>query len=593
MAGNRVDAIAEGVIGGDQERVTELVGQALAEGLDPQAILEGGLTAAMQVVGDEFARSELFIPEMLLAARAMQQGVDLLAPYLVDTPQDTKGTAVIGTVQGDLHDIGKNLVGLMLKGVGLKVVDLGTNVSPDAFAEAVRTHRPQIVGLSALLTTTMINMEVVIDALREAGIRDQVEVMVGGAPVTQAFAEEIGADVYADDAGAAAQIALDLIHERRSKVPRPEPRVELRAPGLAEPSGEKPVIHVEDLTPDLALPHKDRIFNAMHLQEGPVPWVEIVVDEVVMAKVLGQVPRDWMPESEAETKLGLSWEEKVDFAHRVGLSALGIFHWENLGSHQTGKFQVVARESMIKSRADLRKLQVPRLTASDLYPEVETALAAIGDTGIALFVEFAFCFDPAISDLGFENFCYQINDDPGFVVEIFKRYEEYIGNLIDIYSEMPEIDFIWVGDDVAFKSGPFLAPETLREYVFPVFERMAARIRKPWTFHSDGDLSQVLDDILALGPNALHPIEAKCNDIYQLKRDIGDRVCLNGNLDVDLIARGTRQQVVDETWRLLTHLSKGGSYMFSSGNAVSYFANVDNVLAVADTIRRFNADTYG
>ena len=235
---------------------------------------------------------------------------------------------------------------------------------------------------------------------------------------------------------------------------------------------------------------------------------------------------------------------------------------------------------------------MPRLTASDLYPEVEKALTAIGDTGIALFVEFAFCFDPAISDLGFENFCYQINDDPGFVVDIFKRYEEYIGNLIDIYSEMPEIDFIWVGDDVAFKSGPFLAPQTLREFVFPVFQRMAARIRKPWTFHSDGDLSQVLDDILALGPNALHPLEPKCNDIYQMKRDIGDRVCLNGNLDVDLIARGTRQQVIDETWRLLTHLNKGGGYMFSSGNAVSYFTNVDNVLAVADTIRRFNADRY-
>ena len=103
----------------------------------------------------------------------------------------------------------------------------------------------------------------------------------------------------------------------------------------------------------------------------------------------------------------------------------------------------------------------------------------------------------------------------------------------------------------------------------------------------------MLDDILALGPNALHPIEPKCNDIYQLKRDIGDRVCLNGNLDVDLIARGTWQQVVDETWRLLTRLNKGGGYMFSSGNAVSYFANVDNVLAVADTIRRFNADRYG
>lgn len=592
MPKDTIDEIAQSVVAGRQDQVEKLVVQAIDEGLGVQEVLDNGLIAAMKVVGDGFAKGSLFIPEMLLAARAMQQGVDLLAPYLVETPHEDKGIAILGTVQGDVHDIGKNLVGLMLKGVGLKVIDLGTNVSPEAFTEAVQTHQAQIVGMSALLTTTMVNMKDVVNNLQEAGLRDRVKVMVGGAPVTEAFAREIGADAYADDAGAASQIALAMIEDFQLQGASIEPRAELPPSERQEPLEEKTPIYVEDLPSDLSVPHKDRILNAMRHVEGPVPWVEIVVDEVVMAKVLGRIRRDWVPKNEAETKIGLSWEEKVDFAQRVGLSALGIYHWENLGSFQTGEHKVVSRESTIKSRADLGKLQAPELTAADLYPEVERALTAIGDTSIALFVEFAFCFDPAISDLGFENFCYQLSDDPGFVIEVFKRYEDYIGNLIDIYSEIPEIDFIWVGDDVAFKSGPFLAPEMLREYVFPVFQRLAARIRKPWIFHSDGDLSQLLEDILALGPDAIHPIEPKCNDIYQLKREIGDRICLHGNLDVDLIARGTRQQVADEAWRLLTHLSKGGGYMFSSGNAVSYFTSVNNVLTIAQAIRRFNAEMY-
>ena len=335
---------------------------------------------------------------------------------------------------------------------------------------------------------------------------------------------------------------------------------------------------------------KDRIFAAMDHNAGPVPWVEIVVDEPVIAKVLGKLPRDWMPKTESEIYLDLSWDERVAFARQMGLGAVGIYHWEPLGSYQVREGRVISRKPMIKSRADLSKMRVPRLTAGDLYPEVERAMTAIGDTGIALFAEFPFCFDPAVGDLGFDNFCYQIIDDPQFVGEVFKRYEEHTSNLIDIYSSMPEIDFIWIGDDLAFRSGPYLSPEMLREYVFPVFHRLAARIGKPWIYHSDGNLSLILEDILALGCNVLHPIEPECNDIYRLKDEIGERVCLHGNLSVDLLARGTVSQVTDEVRRLLTRLSRGGGYIFGSGNSVPYYANVDNVMAVAETVRRFNAE---
>jgi hypothetical protein len=320
--------------------------------------------------------------------------------------------------------------------------------------------------------------------------------------------------------------------------------------------------------------------------------MEIVVDEPVIAKILGKLPCNWMPDHEQEIYLDLNWDEKVTFARQMGLAAVGIYHWEPLGSYQVRDRRVISREPLIRSRADLGKLRVPKLTADDLYPEVERALAAIGDTGIALFAEFPFGFDPTVGDLGFENFCFQISDDPAFVVEVFKRYEEHIGNLIDIYSSMPEIDFIWIGDDIAFRSGPYLSPAMLREYVFPVFQRLASRIQKPWIYHSDGNMSLVLEDIIALGCRVLHPIEPECNDIYKLKEIVGDRICLHGNLSVDIIARGTSEQVIDETWRLLAQLGQEGGYIFSSGNSIPYYANVDNVVAMAQTVERFNAERF-
>jgi hypothetical protein len=335
------------------------------------------------------------------------------------------------------------------------------------------------------------------------------------------------------------------------------------------------------------------ILNTLARKQGPVPWVEITVDEPVIAKILGKLPLGWMPNRESDIQLGLSWDDRVRFARQVGLGALGIYHWESLGSYQIRERQVISRKALIKGRADLRQMRVPKLTATNLCPEVERALTAIGDSGIALFVEFPFCFDPAIGDLGFDNFCFQALDDPEFLSEVFARYEEHTGNLIDIYSAMPEIDFIWIGDDLAYHSGPILSPSLLREHVFPVFRRLAARIRKPWIYHSDGDLSLVLEDILALGCAAIHPIEPACNDIYHLKETIGDRTCLHGGLSVDLIARGTVEQVTAETWRLLTEIGRGGGYLFSSANSVPFYANIDNVLAMAETVRQFNAMERG
>jgi 5-methyltetrahydrofolate--homocysteine methyltransferase len=206
-----VDEIREYVIDGDQGKVTAKVEQAIQEGLQPSEILNKALIAGMTEVGDLFEQGEFFVPEMLVAARAMKAGVEILKPKLLEDDVKPLGRVVIATVKGDLHDIGKNLVGMMLEGAGFEICDLGTDVPPEQFVEAVQEQETQFVGLSALLTTTMPSMEATIEALKNAGLRDNITVMIGGAPVTQDFADKIGADFYASDGPAAARKAKESL----------------------------------------------------------------------------------------------------------------------------------------------------------------------------------------------------------------------------------------------------------------------------------------------------------------------------------------------------------------------------------------------
>ncbi|HON63673.1 MAG TPA: corrinoid protein [Bacilli bacterium] len=192
---------------GRAQNVKQLVQQALDEGYEPKDILNGGLIQGMTVIGGKFKNNEVFVPEVLVAARAMNAGLEILRPALITSGIKPLGKAIICTVKGDLHDIGKNLVKMMLEGQGIECLDLGVDVSPEQVVEAVKDYKPDLVCLSALLTTTMMAQKETIDALKEAGIRDKVKVLIGGAPVTESFAKEIEADGYAGDAASAAQVA--------------------------------------------------------------------------------------------------------------------------------------------------------------------------------------------------------------------------------------------------------------------------------------------------------------------------------------------------------------------------------------------------
>ena len=203
---------------GNAPEVLELTHQALSQDMEPQSLLFDALIPSLEEVGARFERGDFFVPEMLIAGRAMAGAMEVLRPLLADTGAETVGTFVMGTVKGDVHDIGKNLVNIMLEGAGFHVIDLGVQVPPEKFIEAIQEYKPEIVGFSAFLTTTMPMFKANINALEKAGLRDSVVVMVGGAPVTQEYADAVGADAYAPDASQTVKKARELVKQHRSRV---------------------------------------------------------------------------------------------------------------------------------------------------------------------------------------------------------------------------------------------------------------------------------------------------------------------------------------------------------------------------------------
>jgi len=201
---------------GSVSKVKEKVELALSQGVSPTEILEHGLVGGMTVIGDKFKENEVFVPEVLLSARAMSAGIELLRPYLIKEGKKSKGTIVIGTVRGDLHEIGKRIVKIMMEGKGLTVIDLGTDVLPETFLQKAQEYHADVICCSSLLTTTMMEIKKVVEKRNKEGLQEKIKIMIGGAPITQEFCDKIGADYYTEDASSAADVALKICTENRN-----------------------------------------------------------------------------------------------------------------------------------------------------------------------------------------------------------------------------------------------------------------------------------------------------------------------------------------------------------------------------------------
>lgn len=310
-------------------------------------------------------------------------------------------------------------------------------------------------------------------------------------------------------------------------------------------------------------------------EEGAVPWIEIETRDELVSAFLGA------------NEVG--WHERVRFARSVGQDAVGFAHWERFGCDVIKKGAVLGFNARIKSRADMDKFTMPsKIDFGKLKDTVRRAKDAIADTGLSLFVAHVLCFDPIVMDMGFENFSIALYEDRDFIHEILKRYTGYYGALDDFYSDQPEIDFIWVGEDIAFKSGIFINPDLFRELMLPYFKEITGNIRKPWIYHSDGDIGKVLPDLLALGMNAIHPLEPGAMDIHEVKKQYGDKVTLIGNVDITTLTLGTENDVRNEVFSLMDSVSPGGGYILSSSNSLTNYVKPGNVKAMGDAKMEWN-----
>jgi len=209
-----LEELGNAVIKGNVAEVQDLTNRALDEDAEPMEIIKEGLIKGMNVVGQRFKKGDMFVPEVLMAAKAMKGGMNIVKPLVVEGDMPSAGKVMLGTVSGDLHDIGKNLVGMLMESGGLELVNLGVDITAEEFATEVREHKPDVLGMSALLTTTMLEMKNTIEVLEEEGLRDDLKIIIGGAPVTQDFADEIGADGWAPDAASAKDLAVELMEEK-------------------------------------------------------------------------------------------------------------------------------------------------------------------------------------------------------------------------------------------------------------------------------------------------------------------------------------------------------------------------------------------
>ena len=330
---------------------------------------------------------------------------------------------------------------------------------------------------------------------------------------------------------------------------------------------------------------RERVLRALSTGCGPVPWLEFIVDPDIASKIVGH----------AITPIGksiMSYPDQVEFAQAVGIDGIYIVAYERFGVDIEETAQSYRYVGRVKGRDDLRRLEIPEVNRQAMEQEVDRARQAVGDSGLAIHPLCIFCVADAMQDAGFENFLNNLHDDPAFISELLAVYEEYNTKLLDIFSSLTEVDFIWVADDIAYNAGLFFSPRTFHELVMPMYRRMAAHIKKPWAFHSDGNITEVLDDLLSLGMNAIHPLQPDAMNIHDIKKRYGNRVCLIGNVDLRLLATGTPEQVESCVLDLAQLCALDGRYILSSGNSIPKFLKPENVMAMGRAIQTFNKENF-
>ena len=562
------EAICVAVLYGEAEKTRDLTQESLAAGVSPEQLLDEGLVPAMTEAGKRFEAREFFLPNLLLAARAMKEALALLQPLLAEREVEPIGRVVIGTVEGDLHDIGKNIVAAMLEGGGFNVVDLGYDVAPATFVDAVRDHDPDIVALSALLTTSIPVMQTVVAELEKADLRRKAKVLVGGAPLTEGSAVDIGADAYAASAPAAVQTVRQLLvgKDNPDTGKRPVPNLPTAGSTPSEESAifrDLPRRDAHSPTSTATAPRElvkqaitfDRP-SRLPRQLWLLPWArERYPDEVALIEQ--EFPSDIVT-------IPIFCSEPVPGqgnAHTVGtfVDAWGC-EFENLQKGIIGE----VKNPQIGDWTNTEHVVFPR---QRLSVDLEQIATYCRDTD--KYVLAGTCprpFERLQFLRGTENLYLDLGRPPQAFRDFLQRLHEFYVEELTLWAQT-DVDALMFMDDWGSQQSLLIAPDLWRELFKPLYAEyidIAHRNGKHAFMHSDGYITDIIPDLIEIGLDVLNS-QVFCMDVEDLGRRFGGKLCFWGEMDrQQLLPRATTEEIAAATRRLLAAFHQNGGFIAQS-----------------------------
>lgn len=565
------DSLYDFVIDGDQESVINLTQEGLTTGLAADEILYDALIPALEEVGRLFERGDYFVPEMLVAAKAMKSGLNLLRPILAQSGVKPIGTYLILTVQGDIHDIGKDLVRVMLEGAGFRVIDLGVNVKPETMIQAIREHQPEIVGFSAFLTTTMPMFKKNIEALEAAGLRNQIKVMVGGAPVTEEYARHVGADGYAAEASTAARMAVDFIKNPLTSTYLLRPDEKVATKTFARAGGSSFVMP----KPPRRIPAKpgmkpvERVLAVLRHQEPDrVPHFEWVHDvDVIKAVTRGGTYHDLVEQLDLDGVITGPTYRKQQIEDDLWLDEWGSVRRIGKDNYP----MPVDDRAPIKSLADLEKWTTPDPDDPIRYEKIKEVVTRFGGHR-AVILQMRDVWSGPRDYIGYAQLFINLKECPELVEGVVIKCVDHYIKIIERAAEMG-VNIVFTGDDVADNRGPMFSPILWETMFIPHYRRLVEVIHSCGLYHwkhSDGNMYPLLDSIVAAGSNGIDPIDPSGGmELKVVKAKYGDKVAIKGNVDqTELLMYGPPEKVVAEVKRCILDAGVGGGYVCSSSNSI-------------------------
>ncbi len=583
------DQLYDGVIDGNEPAVSRLTQDALGEGMPASEVLYDALIPALEEVGKLFERGEYFVPEMLTGAKAMKSGLSILRPILAQTGAKPIGTYVILTVKGDIHDIGKDLVRVMLEGSGFDVIDLGVNVSPETLIEAVRKYQPEIVGFSAFLTTTMPMFKTNIDALIEAGLRDQVKVMVGGAPISEEYAIHIGADGFATEASTASRIAIDFINNPQTS------QYLLKSPEVANAKTYSRIQGGVDLPkPKRRVAAKpvmtslERVMAVLdHREPDRVPHFEWVHDlDLIKTMTTG----------------GNYWD-LVELLDLDGVITGPTYRKRDLGGNRLADEWGAVREigkdnyampvdaqAPIRTLKDLETWKAPDPDDDFRYDGIRKTVERFGGKR-AIILQMRDVWSGPRDYIGYAQLFINLKECPELVEGVVVKCVDHYIRVIERAAEIGA-NVVFSGDDVADNRGPMFKPELWQNLFLPHYRRLIDAIHGAGLYHwkhSDGNMYPMLDSIVAAGSDGIDPIDPSGGmELKVVKAKYGSQVAIKGNVDqTELLMYGPPEAVVESVKSCIVDAGVGGGYVCSSSNSIHSGVDPELYRVMVDTIHHY------